>query len=727
MGADVNTVAPQQGAASIHKWYVKWNATGLNNGTSWNNAFTTLQRAISTTTNPGLTDGDEIWVAGSPAGITYKPGTSRNRAFGITKAITLYGGFAGTETLLSQRDFKTNETILSGDIGTTGVDSDNCYHVVTCNISGLEINGFTITEGKADGAGGNSNGGGVYNMNFSMKIMNCVIIGNEAWAGTDLGRGGGIYNGDGDGSTVIDCVFNDNVGRYGGGIYNSGSSTSVVNSVFAGNYGDLGGGMCNLYDSSTVINCCTFTNNRSWLSGGLRNLNSPLVVTNCIFWDNISTQGLGDEIANFNSNATFSYCNIKGWGGSENWQPYAHGTDGGGNIDNNPEFANSDDPNGGDNIWGTVDDGWALRKISPCRNTGNSSGVDTSIPDVAGNKRVYGQIDMGAYEWAPYLVAASDYPNSNVHKYNLGNNSLVWSALTTNWHASQVVINDVGDIYVADVAFIDEKYKWGTISKLNSADGSPDTEWVPPNGIYTLPEYEDRCASLGINSSGELALGIVATSGTEDHSVIKLTPAGQVQWNIILSSAGSSWGAVPLEDGNVIAIADTDFSNRPTLFKLNANTGVISWQNFNGNGGDCRRCLAVADDGSIYVGGSSSSANLWKRNSTGGHVWARTAGDGVMIHDICIIPDVGVVAVGYRNEDLEESVWLYEFDGDLIESADTGEDATTVCTDGTYIYVGGGKVGSYSIWRFDAEDLGNKTGLLDSGQKVVWDIALWEP
>ena len=44
--------------------YVKHNASGSNNGTSWTNAYTSLQSAIS-----NASSGDEVWVA---AGI-YKP------------------------------------------------------------------------------------------------------------------------------------------------------------------------------------------------------------------------------------------------------------------------------------------------------------------------------------------------------------------------------------------------------------------------------------------------------------------------------------------------------------------------------------------------------------------------------------------------------------------------------------------------------------------------------
>jgi len=64
---------------------------------------------------------------------TYKPtsGTNRTISFQLKNNVALYGGFAGTETLRSQRNSAVNLTVLSGDIGALTVATDNSYHVVT--------------------------------------------------------------------------------------------------------------------------------------------------------------------------------------------------------------------------------------------------------------------------------------------------------------------------------------------------------------------------------------------------------------------------------------------------------------------------------------------------------------------------------------------------------------------------------------------------------------------
>ena len=104
--------------SSLHaQIYVDANATGTNNGTSWTNAFTELHAA---TALAGY--GAQIWIADG----TYYPtsSTNRNISFQINNGVEIYGGFAGGETSISQRDWVANPTILSGDIGTSGTNTD---------------------------------------------------------------------------------------------------------------------------------------------------------------------------------------------------------------------------------------------------------------------------------------------------------------------------------------------------------------------------------------------------------------------------------------------------------------------------------------------------------------------------------------------------------------------------------------------------------------------------
>lgn len=115
-------------------FYVDAKATGAGDGTSWADAYTSVQRALDAA---GV--GDQVWVAAG----RYMENIS------LRDAVALYGGFAGTESQasfdLADRDFIAHETILDGN----QVDS-----VVTAPQSMTEpgrIDGFTVTNGRFSG------------------------------------------------------------------------------------------------------------------------------------------------------------------------------------------------------------------------------------------------------------------------------------------------------------------------------------------------------------------------------------------------------------------------------------------------------------------------------------------------------------------------------------------------------------------------------------------------
>src|SRR5690349_3090286 len=84
-------------AATAGVIYVRASAAGSNDGTSWTNAYVSLQAALEDADN-----GDEIWVAAGTYTPAVPPGP-RSVAFELNRGVALYGGFAGTETGLEQR------------------------------------------------------------------------------------------------------------------------------------------------------------------------------------------------------------------------------------------------------------------------------------------------------------------------------------------------------------------------------------------------------------------------------------------------------------------------------------------------------------------------------------------------------------------------------------------------------------------------------------------------
>ena len=144
--------------------YVKQDANGTNDGTSWQNAYNDLDFAINNTST------GEIWVAKG----VYKPSTDysgifpgdpRECSFNFKQNIGIYGGFAGDETNLNERDYINNITVMSGDIGNEYDFTDNCYHVIYTSFFELNdysfLDGITVTGGNNSCSSSDNKGGGI--------------------------------------------------------------------------------------------------------------------------------------------------------------------------------------------------------------------------------------------------------------------------------------------------------------------------------------------------------------------------------------------------------------------------------------------------------------------------------------------------------------------------------------------------------------------------------------
>ena len=157
--------------------YVKHDATGNQDGTSWANAFRTLEQALEKKAHcPAIT---EIWIAGG----IYKPYFEVSRAdhFTIPQGVSLFGGFAGNETSILQRVPGLYPTIISGDIGSPGISSDNSYHVVSVLPGTLHVilDGLTLTEGNANGTlPDDQKGGGIFNRG-KLVCRNMLLLNNS--------------------------------------------------------------------------------------------------------------------------------------------------------------------------------------------------------------------------------------------------------------------------------------------------------------------------------------------------------------------------------------------------------------------------------------------------------------------------------------------------------------------------------------------------------------------
>ena len=292
--------------------FVDDSAVGSGDGSSWGNAFTDLQVALGQAVS-----GDEIHIAGGSCKPTAT--TDRTISFELKDGVSLLGGYAGNGAAdPDARDIALFQTILSGDIGAAGDNTDNSYHVIASyGVSPTTlVDGITVTAGYADGGSTDSCGGGMYNgCSSSPTLTNCTFSGNTAsGSGSDGSYGGGMYNGSSYSPTQTNCTFSGNTasgsgsgGSYGGGMYNASSSPVLTGCTFSGNMtvssgsvGSCGGGMYNYGSSSPTLTDCTFSGNTASSSGsdgsyggGMLNSSSSPTLTNCTFSGNTANNGAG--------------------------------------------------------------------------------------------------------------------------------------------------------------------------------------------------------------------------------------------------------------------------------------------------------------------------------------------------------------------------------------------------------------------------------------------------
>lgn len=158
--------------------YVDKNATGLQDGSSWTDAYRSLEQALDRAAHcPAVS---QIWIADG----IYSPYTevSRNNGYSIPPGVSIYGGFEGTETAIGQRIYGAFPTILTGDIGITGVTTDNLYHVMTmqAGMTGSLIDGITIKDGLANGVTVDLQRGSGLNNLGSITTQQVTILGCSA-------------------------------------------------------------------------------------------------------------------------------------------------------------------------------------------------------------------------------------------------------------------------------------------------------------------------------------------------------------------------------------------------------------------------------------------------------------------------------------------------------------------------------------------------------------------
>ena len=405
--------------------YVKTESDGgsiSGDGMSWANASSDLQAMIDAVHHLG---GGEIWVAKGKYISPVEVSMQDQDGFVMRNNVAIYGGFAGYETLLNQRNWKNNVTILSGDNRARVIN--NPYSSDDLLNNSAVLDGFTLTAGSNinppmyrgnTGRGGavfNSYaspvfrnliitdsqaewGGGMYIMDGSPLIENVTISNNKA-KGEFSGIGGGLFVGYGQPQLKNVIISGNEAESSSGGIeVNTHAHPVLTNVLITGNVSLLGGGMSMYYSGAdfeskaTLINV-TISGNYALLGSGIYHVeqNPDITIFNSIIWGNSGSANNNMYLGKPNQLSANNLIQGKTGHNLVNGKVYSGNA---ASIFMNPITASEGSPvTGGD---------YQLVGCSPAINTGDNSKHPqyTEATDLLTNPRVtFGTIDMGAYEF----------------------------------------------------------------------------------------------------------------------------------------------------------------------------------------------------------------------------------------------------------------------------------------------------------------------------------------
>jgi predicted outer membrane repeat protein len=499
--------------------YVNPLATGLNNGTSWANAYKYLQYGLD-----GAQTGDTVCVA---AGLYGNMGYSSNYTYRILRGgLTVLAGYPNTGSPTdAQRNWAINPTILSGE----PVNFSSAYNLLlVSNIADpVVIDGFTLIKAYTTGL--------KIENSPSVVVKNTLFRDNSAQAIQ-------VSNSQ---ATFINCVLYNNQMTP---VYNNtNATTGFYNCVIANNTGYSQ--VVKNEDASLALYNCTLVNNTGitvYGSGA-----GSTTVKNSIFWGNKSGYRFEDaDIQSVNHTMQVSHCIT---------QTYYDNTINSLLVNNQPRFLNQQQPAGADNLFFTADDGLQLTvPCSPALNYGDNGVLGAITTDIIGNPRIFngGTVDLGAYEMqqAPGSHFNTVYVNAGAGNTGTHDGSSWTNAFTT---LQQALLYCADTIKIAAGTYLTTNSYADSVFSLESgkvilggypATGNPTNADRNPKLYATILKGNYNTPSTGIYTP---VIKAYHTDATTLLDGIRVT-----NW---ATSSGTNAFAVAVGYGSKLQIANCDF------------------------------------------------------------------------------------------------------------------------------------------------------------------------
>jgi hypothetical protein len=499
--------------------YVSPSGSGTGDGSSWANA-SNIYNAIGSADWTVAKYGDQVWLKQG----TYTIGYS----LGLTPRCSVFGGFVGTETAVTQRSTNPALTIINDGVWSLdqwwylnpyGEGSLNDVTLVNANVYNDyngRINHCVFDNSFLGGENSQGNTTWIVNTVFKnstrgavymwpgarMAFADCEFYNNYTDGGG--GNGGGAINSGGS-LFVYRCKFYNNSSGNSGGAIQCGSYTEIYNSLFYNNTAATRGGAIKAYNGAfngwTQIYNCTITGNSAPNGGSgieIDNVsNGASEIHNNIIWGNTGSSNVSSctQCAGQPYELVFRHNIIQGG------PPVASFILNVGNIDADPLLTAS----------------YQLKSCSPAINAGTNS-FTGGDPDFAMNPRIVsGVVDMGCYEFQLPKFAASTTPSGNASFCGGGGtvtasagSSFLWNTgattqsinVTQAGNYSVTITNHDGCVAVSPAVNI-------TLSDVNAPiiSGCPSNIVVSPtsgcNAVvnWTPPTATDNCAVTSFTST----------------------------------------------------------------------------------------------------------------------------------------------------------------------------------------------------------------------------------